>query len=70
METNNSKFSKEIIDKFHEIYNNNNDNLKKIPPIFLEMGMGYMDMLKLTRSELGLGLKDSIWLLEIPDVVV
>ncbi|SFO75548.1 hypothetical protein SAMN05428949_6494 [Chitinophaga sp. YR627] len=38
MEANDSKFSKEIIDKFHEIYNGNNDNLKKIPPIFLEMG--------------------------------
>ncbi|ACU60018.1 hypothetical protein [Chitinophaga pinensis] len=66
----NGKFSKEIIDKFHEIHDGNNDNLKNIPPVFLKAGMGYMDILVLTRAELGLGLGEAIMLLEIPDAVV
>jgi hypothetical protein len=70
MEINNNKLSKEVINKFHEIYNGDNDNLKKIPPVLLKMGQSYMEILMLTRAELGLGLGEAIMLLEIPDVII
>jgi hypothetical protein len=61
--------SPEVIEKFHSIYQGNRDNLKKIAPILLGMGLGYMDILQLAMKEIKLGLGEAIMLLEIPDVL-
>lgn len=63
-------FSQEVVDRFHQIYDNKLENLKYVPPALKQMGLGYMEILLLTRRELNLGLGESIMLLEIPDALV
>ena len=64
------EFSQNVVDKFYQIYDNNYENLKKIPAELRKMGLGNIEMLILTRQELNLGLGESIMLLEMPDVVI
>lgn len=63
-------FSREVVDRFHQVYDNKQENLKYVPPALKQMGLGYMEILLLTRRELKLGLGEAIMLLEIPDALV
>jgi NAD(P)H-nitrite reductase large subunit len=62
-----SKFTQEVIDEFYKIYDNNNDNLKKVSPALRKMGLNNIELVKLTMRELKLGLAESAMLLEVPD---
>lgn len=64
------QFSDEIKSVFYSIYNNDQNNLKYVPVELMKHGLGYMQILILTKTELNLGLEEAIMLLEIPDVVV
>ncbi len=64
------QFSDEIKSVFYSIYNNDQNNLKYVPAELMKHGLGYMQILILTKTELNLGLGEAIMLLEIPDVVV
>ena len=59
--------SEEILNLFYSTYDNDPSNLKIVAKKLLEKGLGYMDILQLTRTELKLGLGEAIILLEIPD---
>ena len=61
--------SPDIIEKFYSLYQGDPENLKKVAPALLAMGLGYMDILQLTKQELKLSLFDATRLLEIPDVL-
>ena len=64
------QFSDEVKSVFYSIYNNDRNNLKYVPAELMKHGLGYMQILILTKSELNLGLGEAIMLLEIPDCLV
>ena len=64
------QFSDEVKSVFYSIYNNDRNNLKYVPAELMKHGLGYMQILILTKSELNLGLGEAIMLLEIPDIVI
>jgi hypothetical protein len=64
------QFSGEVKSVFYSIYNNDRNNLKYVPAELMKHGLGYMQILILTKSELNLGLGEAIMLLEIPDIVI
>jgi hypothetical protein len=64
------QFSDEITSVFYSIYNNDQNNLKYVPMELMKHGLGYMQILILTKTELNLGLGEAIMLLDIPDCVV
>jgi hypothetical protein len=64
------QFSDETKALFYSIYNNDRNNLKRVPAELMKHGLGYMQILVLTKTELKLDLGEAITLLEIPDVVI
>ena len=64
------QFSDEIKSVFYSVYNNDRNNLKHVPAELMKHGLGYMQILLLTKAELNLGLAEALRLLEIPDIVV
>ncbi|OQP44258.1 hypothetical protein A4H97_33435 [Niastella yeongjuensis] len=64
------QFSDEIKSVFYSIYNNDQGNLKYVPEELMKHGLGYMQILMLTKTELNLGLGEAMMLLEIPDCTV
>jgi len=42
---NSCDFSQEVVDRFHQIYDNQQENLKHVPPALKQMGLGYMEIL-------------------------
>ena len=64
------QFSDKVKSVFHSIYNNDRNNLKYVPAELMKHGLGYMQILILTKSELNLRLGEAIMLLEIPDIVI
>ena len=64
------QLSDEIKSLFYSIYNNDQNNVKYVPAELMKHGLGYMQILILTKTELNLGLGEAIRLLDIPDCVV
>ncbi|MBO9730233.1 MAG: hypothetical protein J7623_16455 [Chitinophaga sp.] len=63
------EFPEAVIKTFHQVYDNDLANLKKLPPILREMGIcNTLEIIILARQELGLGLGEAIMALEVPDI--
>jgi hypothetical protein len=60
------RFSSEVIELFHSIYNNDQDNLKLVPKPLWDKGLNCTEVLLLTIQELNMDLGKAKMLLDMP----